>query len=154
MEGRAFIDGLREMGYFWSILKAAEVIAGTLLIFNVMGQFGVLMLAPLCLGILFFHTFYSLEGSLFGWIAIGLEIAMLFIWRKHFTRLFLADNTRRELQDFDWDEEDRADMFVSERLPGAGMRTLQAKTEKDIDFIQEQEMVSNRPTPSVVDKEI
>jgi uncharacterized membrane protein YphA (DoxX/SURF4 family) len=156
IRGSAFIEAFKDMGYFWSFLKLAEVTAGTLLIFNVMGQFGVLMLAPICLGILFFHTFYSPQGSLFGWIAIALELTMLFIWRDHFKRLFWADNTHKELKDLDWNDEDTPEKPKSERLRGAGIRTVQEKEkkEKDIDHLQEQEMISERPTPSTLDQNI
>jgi|GEM_PF-1838318 len=144
--GIELLQSLKEMGYLWSLVNAVEIFAGTLLIFNVMGQFGVLMLVPICLGILFFHSFFSPEGSLFGWIAIALELTMLFVWRDHFIRMFKTDSTPAEMKDFDWDEEDSAEKTEVERLHGAGTRSV--SNHKDVEYNQEQEMIADRPTPS------
>lgn len=100
--GTAFVASLREAGFLWSFIKFTEVVAGVLLLFNVAGQLGVLLLAPICVGIFFFHTFLSPQGAGLGWAVIALELVMVYLWRDNFKRIFqapeesLVDSLREE----------------------------------------------------------
>jgi putative oxidoreductase len=87
-EGNAFITHLKQSGFFWPLLSSAEIIGGVLLLFGSMGQVGVLVLAPICAGIVLFHTFLSPEGR---WVAYGLfalEVAVIAIYWRNFAKIF------------------------------------------------------------------
>lgn len=86
--GAAFVASLQEAGFLWSFIKLTEVVAGTLLLFNVAGQLGVLLLAPICAGIFFFHTFLSPQGAGLGWAVIALEAILIYFWRDNFKKIF------------------------------------------------------------------
>ncbi len=145
-QGIDFIESLKSMGFMWTFIKSVELIAGTLLLFNVAGQLGVLLLAPICVGIFFFHAFLSPSGSALGWIAIALEIAMIVAWRKNFLRIFFIANPDEEEDRLEREDEIYQKRYS--RLPqqnqGAGIRSV--KTNRDIDAEQEQEMVANKPS--------
>jgi|GEM_PF-3392428 len=85
--GAAFLEALREGG-FYTLLKTAELSAGLLLLFNFAGQLGVLILVPICIGIVTFHWFLSPQGALLGWIALALELVMIAVYRKNFLKMF------------------------------------------------------------------
>jgi hypothetical protein len=82
-QGQAFINTLRESG-FWVAVKTVELIGGFLLIYGNLGILGVLMLAPICVGIVIFHAILSPQGAWLGYLAFALEIALIILWRKNF----------------------------------------------------------------------
>ncbi len=96
-EGQAYLQAIREVGYFWPIFKGAELVAGLLLLFNFAGQLGVLMLIPICLGIVVFHWFLSPQGAWIAWIALILEIAMIVIYRKNFLSMFKGEKDEAKI---------------------------------------------------------
>jgi uncharacterized membrane protein YphA (DoxX/SURF4 family) len=87
-EGQAYIQAIREAGLIWPIIKGAELVAGLLLLFNFAGQLAVLILVPICLGIVVFHWFLSPQGAWIAWIAFALQITMIIIYRKNFMSMF------------------------------------------------------------------
>ncbi|MEO5666804.1 MAG: DoxX family protein [Bdellovibrionota bacterium] len=95
-EGIAFIDAMKAGG-FYTLLNAAELIAGVLLLFNFAGQLGVVILVPVCLGIVTFHSFLSPQGSTLAWIAFTLEVLMIIIYRKNFVSMFRGSRDPAEV---------------------------------------------------------
>lgn len=87
-EGGAFIQNLKDSGFFWPLLKAAEIVGGILLLFGSMGQLGVLVLAPITVGIVLFHTFLSIEGAWLAYSLLALEIFLLILWRQNYAKMF------------------------------------------------------------------
>lgn len=54
---RAFIGGLKQSGYFWSLLGATELVCGLLLVSQYLSLLGAVMLVPVTLNIFLFHAF-------------------------------------------------------------------------------------------------
>lgn len=108
-EGAAFIDAMRAGG-FYTLLKGAELTAGILLLFNFAGQLGVLILVPICLGIVSFHWFLSPQGALLGWAALALEVLMLVIYRKNFIAMFKGRNDPAEIIHREHERRERTDL--------------------------------------------
>jgi uncharacterized membrane protein YphA (DoxX/SURF4 family) len=90
-QGANFIDALVN-SYFWPLLKVAELIVGGALLFNVFAQFAIFLLAPVTLGILWFHTFLSPPGAWFAWTLLGAEIALVVLFRKQLKRVFMPSD--------------------------------------------------------------
>lgn len=140
--GSAFIDSLKSSGYVWALINTVEIVAGTLLLFNVMGQLAVLLLAPICLGIFMFHTMYSIEGSTLAWVAIALELTMIFIWRKNFLAMF------REFRDTDKRKPyEKTPMSFATGGHHASGNIFSGKNNgfEGVNMAQEGEMLANRP---------
>ncbi|MEQ6121238.1 DoxX family membrane protein [Reichenbachiella sp. MALMAid0571] len=54
---KAFIGGLKQSGYFWPFLGAAEIVCGVLLISQILSLLGAVMSVPITLNIFLFHAF-------------------------------------------------------------------------------------------------
>jgi len=54
---KAFIGGLKQTGYFWPLLGATEILAGLMLISQVLSLLGAVVLLPVNLNIFLFHAF-------------------------------------------------------------------------------------------------
>lgn len=56
---RAFIGGLKQTGYFWPMLGVVEIVAGLLLLTQVLALLGAVLLVPITLNIFLFHVFLT-----------------------------------------------------------------------------------------------
>ena len=75
-----YINGLKQTGYFWQVLGAAELIFGILLVLQLSGFIGALLLLPITLQIFLFHLFleYDEVGELIQWFFwFGINIALV-----------------------------------------------------------------------------
>jgi putative oxidoreductase len=54
---KALIGGMKQSGYFWPMLGAAEILCGLLLISQFFSLLGAVMLVPISFNILLFHAF-------------------------------------------------------------------------------------------------
>jgi uncharacterized membrane protein YphA (DoxX/SURF4 family) len=83
----AFMGGLASTGYFFPLLKATEVIAGTLLLAGFV-PIALTLLAPIIVNIVAFHTFLA-PGN---WPVVGIvlvsEIYLAIVHRAAFAPLF------------------------------------------------------------------
>jgi putative oxidoreductase len=87
--GQSFIENLQAIGVVWPLLKITELICGLMLVFGYFGPLALFILAPITLGIVFFHAFLSPgQGSLLGYIVFALEVGLIIYWRKYFIHLF------------------------------------------------------------------
>ncbi len=86
-DGTNFIDALVN-SYFWPLLKVVELVVGAALLFNVFAEFAIFLLAPVTLGILWFHTFLSPPGAWFAWTVFAAEIGLVILFRKQIKRVF------------------------------------------------------------------
>jgi hypothetical protein len=96
-EGKAaaFVGGLFQSGYFFPELKLIEVIAGGLLLLGFYTPLVLVILMPITLNILLFHSILE-PGS----FPIGLSVLMLLLqlflawnYRDHFRPLFRSRQT-------------------------------------------------------------
>ena len=67
-----FVMGLFKSGYFLPFLKGIEVICGILLLVNRFATLALLILAPIIINILLFHTFLAHEGLPMAIVLVGL----------------------------------------------------------------------------------
>ena len=86
-EGASFIDALVN-SYFWPLLKVVELVVGGALLFNVFAEFAIFLLAPVTLGILWFHTFLSPPGAWFAWTVFAVEVGLVVLFRDQIKRVF------------------------------------------------------------------
>jgi putative oxidoreductase len=90
-DGASFIDALVN-SYFWPVLKVAELVIGGALLFNVFSEFAVFLLAPVTLGILWFHVFLSPPGAWFAWSLFAAQVALVVFFRKRLKKVFFPTN--------------------------------------------------------------
>jgi len=140
--GETFINSLRESGFIWPLINLVELVAGSLLLFNVFGQLAVLLLAPICLGIVLFHMLYSIQGSTIAWVAVALEVTMMFLYRKNLLNIFKQFKEDSQGQDYQ-------NGPINFTKGGHHSRDSRVNNNVDkqmsVEKKQEQEMVANRP---------
>ena len=91
--GASFVENLKAAGFIWPLLKFTELICGLLLIFGYFGPLALFVLAPITVVIVCFHLFLSRDSTaIIGYIAFGLEVFLLFYFRKYYKHL-LTDFT-------------------------------------------------------------
>ncbi|NMM50389.1 DoxX family protein [Marinigracilibium pacificum] len=54
---RSLIGGMKQTGYFWEMVGVAEIACGILLVSQVFGLLGAVMLVPITLNVFLFHLF-------------------------------------------------------------------------------------------------
>ncbi len=91
-EGEAFIQSLKQSGFFWSLVNLVETSAGIFLLFGVLDQLAVLALVPITLGIFLFHIFLSPQGAWLAYLVTLLEVLLLWNYRRSLSVLFKAPN--------------------------------------------------------------
>jgi putative oxidoreductase len=67
-----FFTGLFKSGYFLPFLKGVEVTCGLLLLVNRFATLALLIIAPVIINILLFHTFLAPEGLPMALVLVGL----------------------------------------------------------------------------------
>jgi len=92
-EGQKFI-GMLVSNHVWLVIKVLETICGAALLFGVLDVFAIFILAPLVVGILFFHLVLSPEGLP---LAVGVFILeVMALWRlRHHVKSLLDPPTHR-----------------------------------------------------------
>ena len=85
-EADAFIQAMKDTGYLWLLVKAAEIVGGLLLIAGIFVPLALLLLAPVVLNILLFHLFLapSPEGLAVALIALALGLYLAYRHRSSF----------------------------------------------------------------------
>lgn len=84
-EAGAFMGALAQTGYFFPVLAASETISGALLLMGVYVPLALLILAPIVLQILLFHTFLAPGlGMMPGFIAAVCGLYLAWCHREQF----------------------------------------------------------------------
>ncbi len=83
----AFAGAMAATGYFFPVLKATEVLGGLALLTGLYVPLALIVLAPITLQIVLFHTFLAPEGMF-------IQVAMLLI---HLSLGYLYLNSYREI---------------------------------------------------------
>ena len=82
-EGVDLAFNLKAHGILWTVIHLGEIIGGFLLVFGSMGQLGVLLLAPVTLGVWVFHSSLSQAGRWHSYVLLALEISLMaFYWKN------------------------------------------------------------------------
>jgi putative oxidoreductase len=87
---KTFNEGLAASGYFFTLLKATELVCGILLVVGRFVPLALVILAPIVVNILMVHVFLERTGLP---IAIVLVLALIFLgwyYRENFRGLFEA----------------------------------------------------------------
>lgn len=86
-EGERFIALLKAYSWPWYLLKSAELVGGSLLVFST-GPLGFLILGPITAAIFAFHAFLSPQGSMLGFAVVALELVLAAMWWRNLRRIF------------------------------------------------------------------
>jgi len=86
----AFIAGLKGTGYFYPMLKVIQIAGGISLIFNRYAPFSAVVLFPVSLNVLLFHTVLVPSGALMGITLIVPNLFLGYAYRKYYSSMFIA----------------------------------------------------------------
>ena len=87
-EGTAFIVALQESGYLFDLIKAMEILGGTMLVLNLFVPIVILLLAPIIVNIFLFELFLSNTYMVIPTILLMCEAYLFYEYRHLFTWLF------------------------------------------------------------------
>ncbi len=86
----AFIAGLKGVGYFYPMLKVIQIVGGLSLLFNRYDPFFAVVLFPISLNVLLFHTILVPSGWLMGVILMVPNLLLGYGYRKYYRGMFTA----------------------------------------------------------------
>ncbi|MEO7215912.1 hypothetical protein [Mucilaginibacter sp.] len=86
----AFVAGLKGVGYFYPMMKAIQIAAGLALMFNRYAPFAAVVVFPISLNVLLFHTILVPSGWLMGVFLFVPNILLGFGYRKYYSGMFTA----------------------------------------------------------------
>ncbi|ASU36731.1 hypothetical protein [Mucilaginibacter xinganensis] len=86
----AFIAGLKGTGYFYPMLKVIQIIGGLALMINRYAPFFAVVLFPISLNVLLFHTFLVPSGWLMGVTLMVPNLFLGYAYRKYYSGMFVA----------------------------------------------------------------
>src|ERR1700759_3224282 len=85
----AFIAGLKGTGYFYPMQKVIQITCGLSLLFNRWAPFSAVVLFPISLNVLLFHTILVPSGWLMGLLLIGPNLLLGWGYRKYYSGMFV-----------------------------------------------------------------
>ncbi len=86
----AFIAGLKGTGYFYPIQKVIQIVGGLSLLLNRYPAFSAVVLFPISLNVLLFHTFLVPSGWLMGVTLLLPNLLLGYGYRKYYSGMFTA----------------------------------------------------------------
>lgn len=86
----AFIAGLKGTGYFYPMQKVIQITCGLSLLFNRYPAFSAVVLFPISLNVLLFHTFLVPSGWLMGVTLVVPNLLLGYAYRKYYVGMFTA----------------------------------------------------------------
>ncbi len=86
----AFIAGLKGTGYFYPIQKVIQITGGVSLLTNRYAPFSAVVLFPISLNVLLFHTFLVPSGWLMGVFLVLPNLLLGVGYWKYYSRMFVA----------------------------------------------------------------
>ena len=86
----AFIAGLKGIGYFYPMIKTIQIVGGLSLLFNRYAPFFAVVLFPISLNVLLFHTILVPSGWLMGVTLIVPNLLLGYGYRKYYSGMFTA----------------------------------------------------------------
>ena len=86
----AFIAGLKGTGYFYPIQKVIQILGGLSLLFNLYAPFSAVVLFPISLNVLLFHTLLVPSGWLMGVTLMVPNLLLGVGYRKYYRGMFTA----------------------------------------------------------------
>jgi hypothetical protein len=86
----AFIAGLKGVGYFYPMIKVIQITGGLSLMFNRYAPFSAVVLFPISLNVLLFHTILVPSGWLMGVTLMVPNLLLGYGYRKYYSGMFTA----------------------------------------------------------------
>jgi putative oxidoreductase len=86
----AFIAGLKGIGYFYPMIKVIQITGGLSLLFNWYAPFFAVVLFPISLNVLLFHTILVPSGWLMGVMLMVPNLLLGYGYRKYYGSMFTA----------------------------------------------------------------
>lgn len=86
----AFIAGLKGVGYFYPMIKVIQITGGLSLLFNLYAPFFAVVLFPISLNVLLFHTILVPSGWLMGVTLMVPNLLLGYGYRRYYSGMFTA----------------------------------------------------------------
>ena len=86
----ALIAGLKGTGYFYPMIKVIQITGGLSLLVNHYAPFFAVVLFPISLNVLLFHTVLVPSGWLMGVTLIAPNLFLGYAYRKYYSGMFTA----------------------------------------------------------------
>ena len=84
----AFKEGLMAAGYFYPMIKSIQIVGGLALLINRYAPFFAVVLFPISVNVLLFHTLLVPSGWLMGVFLIGPNLFLGYAYRKYYSGMF------------------------------------------------------------------
>ncbi len=85
----AFKAGLQGAGYFYPMIKTIQIVGGISLLVNRYAPFFAVVLFPISLNVLLFHTFLVPSGWLMGVFLIVPNLFLGYAYRRYYNSMFI-----------------------------------------------------------------
>jgi putative oxidoreductase len=92
-KAEAFIAGLKGTGYFYPMQKVIQIVCGISLLINRYAPFSAVVLFPISLNVLLFHTILVPSGWYMGVILAGTNLVLGFGYWKYYKAMFVRRAT-------------------------------------------------------------
>ena len=85
----AFKAALLGVGYFYPMIKSIQIVGGISLLVNRYAPFFAVVLFPISLNVLLYHTILVPSGWLIGVLLVGPNLFLGFAYRKYYSGMFV-----------------------------------------------------------------
>ena len=86
----ALVAGLKGTGYIYPMMKMIQILGGLSLLFNRYAPFSAVVLFPISLNVLLFHTILVPSGWLMGVTLMAPNVFLGWAYRKYYNGMFTA----------------------------------------------------------------
>jgi len=87
----AFKAGLKGVGYFYPMIKSIQIVGGISLLINQYAPFFAVVLFPISLNVLLYHTILVPSGWLMGVLLIVPNLFLGYAYRKYYSGMFVKN---------------------------------------------------------------
>ena len=84
-----FKEGLKASGYFYPLIKSIQILGGISLLINRYAPFSAVVLFPISLNVLLFHTILVPSGWLMGVFLIVPNLFLGYAYRSYYNGMFI-----------------------------------------------------------------
>lgn len=84
----AFVAGLKGVGYFYPMIKTIQILAGLSLLLNRYPAFAAVVVFPISLNVLLFHTILVPSGWYMGLLLVIPNLILGYGYRKYYIGMF------------------------------------------------------------------
>ncbi len=85
----SFKEGLKASGYFYPMIKSIQILGGISLLINRYAPFSAVVLFPISLNVLLFHTILVPSGWLMGVFLIVPNLFLGYVYRRYYNGMFI-----------------------------------------------------------------